>query len=269
MEIGTHRIARGLILSAMLFSTPALAEETREFCADRPGLGTPACTLAPGEAMIEIGAASWERSRDPATVADTITLGDALMRFGLGKTTEVQIGLTGHVIQRERDRASGAVDRVSGIGDATLSIRQSLSGANGPVALQGFVTVPVARRPIGSGEWSGGLLLPASVTLIEGFDLELTPEVDLLPNEGRPGHHVAWGGVVGLTRPLSEQVSLTSEVAAFRDDDPDGHSTDARVAASLAWQVAKRVQLDFEADVGLTQGAPDHVLAIGFAWKFR
>jgi hypothetical protein len=261
---------RTLAAGALMFAaTPVLAEAPREFCADRPGLGTPNCTLAPGAAVVEIGVAAWERARSAATVADEIILGDALLRLGLTPSTEVQIGLTSHVIQRERDRASGSVDRVSGIGDATLAIRQGLDGPNGPVAIQAFVTLPVAPRPIGSGAWSAGLLLPTSVPLSEGFDLELTPEIDLLPNGDRPGRHVAWGGVVGLSRPLTDSLSLTGELAAFRDEDPDGRSTDARVAASLAWQVAARVQLDFEADLGLSRGAPDHALALGFAWQFR
>jgi hypothetical protein len=263
---------RAATIAALLLLTPgrpAMAEDAREFCADRPGLGTPTCTLAPGAAVIETGVAGWERSRSAESVDDEITLGDALLRVGLGESTEVQLGLTSHVIQRSRDRASGEVERVSGVGDATLAVRQGLAGPNGPVAIQAFVTLPVAKRPIGSGAWSAGFLLPASVTLSQGFDLELTPEIDLTPNADRPGRHVAWGGVVGLSRPLTERLSLTGELAAFRDEDPDERSTDARVAASLAWQVAERLQVDFEADLGLSNGAPDHALALGFAWQFR
>ncbi len=255
--------------TVMVLATPALADEAREFCANRPGLGTPACTLAPGRAMIEVGLAGWDRSSDAQTIADDVTLGDALLRVGVTETTEVQLGLTGHVIQRSRDRASGTVDRVTGIGDGTIAIRQSLSGPGGNVAVQVFATAPLAKSPIGSGEWSGGILLPASFELPSGFEIGLTPELDLAVNESRSGRHIAWGGVVGLSHGLGPQLSLTGEVAAFRDEDPDGHSTDARVAGSLAWQVAERFQIDFEVDAGLTASAPDRTLAIGVAWQFR
>lgn len=259
----------GCAAAMLLAASPALAEEARDFCADRPGLGTPACTLAPGTAMVEVGVAGWDRTRDAGTVADEVTLGDALLRVGVSPTTEVQLGLTGHVIQRERDRQTGAIDRVTGIGEGTLAVRQSLSGPDGPVAIQAYVTVPLAKRPIGSGEWSGGVLLPMGFELPAGFALDLTPQLAIAANARGSGHHLAWGGVVGLTHALGEQLSLTGEVGAFRDQDPDGHSTDARVAASLAWQVHERLQLDFEADLGLSAGAPDHVLAVGFAWQFR
>ena len=75
--------------------------------------------------------------------------------------------------------------------------------------------------------------------------------------------------IVGLSHPLARQLTLTGEVAAFRDDDPAGHSTDTRVAGSLAWQVSQGFQLDFEADAGLSSGAPDRSLAFGLAWQFR
>jgi len=256
-------------VSLLAFASPALAEETREFCADRPGLGTPACTLAPGTAMLEIGAAAWDHSRNAATVEDEVTLGDALLRLGVTETTEVQFGLTGHVVQRSRDRATGLLDRASGLGDGTIAIRQGLAGPNGKVALQAYVTVPLAKPPIGSGEWSGGLLLPFGFDLPSGFTFDVTPEIDLAANEVGGGHHLAWGGVAGLTHDLVDTVSLTGEIGVLHDDDPSEPSTDARLALSLAWQPAERFQIDFEADAGLSDGAPDRVLAIGLAWQFR
>jgi hypothetical protein len=249
---------------------PATAHaEERDFCANRPGLGTPACTLAPGSAMVELGIGAWDHSSDAGSVEDDTTFGDALLRVGVTETAEVQLGLTSHVTQRTRDRTTGAVDHVTGIGDGTLAVRQSLSGPNGKIALEAFATLPFAKQPIGSGEWSGGLLLPADFDLPSGFEIDFTPELDLAANASGTGHHVAWGGVVGLSHALGKAVTLTCELAAFRDDDPDGHNTDARVAGSLAWQVSDRFQLDFEADAGISAGAPDRSLAIGLAWQFH
>jgi len=256
----------GLCLSLALGFAPQIAHaEDRDFCANRPGLGTPACTLAPGRAMIEVGLAGWDHTSDSASVEDEVTLGDALLRVGVTETTEVQIGLASHVIDRSRDRVTGVVMRDAGIGDGTFAVRQSLSGPNGKVALQAFVTAPLR----GGGPASFGMLLPAGFDLPSGFEIDFTPEVDLAANESGNGHHLAWGGVVGLSHPLGKQVSLTGEVAAFRDEDPTGHSTDARVAGSIAWQVGEHFQLDFEADAGLSSGAPDRSLLFGLAWQFR
>ena len=259
-----------LCLTVALRPLPASAHaEERDFCANRPGLGTPACTLAPGSAMVEVGIGAWDHSSDAHSVEDDTTLGDALLRVGVTETAEVQFGLTSHVIQRTRDRKTGAVSRVAGIGDGTLAVRQSLSGPNGKIALEAFATLPFAKQPSGIGEWSGGLLLPADFELPSGFEIDFTPELDVSANASGVGHHLSWGGVVGLSHALGKAVTLTGEMEAFRDDDPDGHSTDARVAGSLAWQVSSRFQLDFEADAGISAGAPERSLAVGLAWQFR
>lgn len=254
-------------LPLLLAAAPAAAQD-RDFCADRPGLGTPACTLAPGQAMIEVGLAGWDHLSDPYSVEDDLTFGDALLRVGLDPRTEVQIGLGGYASNRLRDRASGLIVRTRGAGDVTIALRRGIAGPNGPVALHVFATLPTGAKGIGAGDWSGGVLLPADLSLPNGFELDLTPELDLVPNSSGSGHHAAWGGVVGVSHDLGRKVSVEAELAAWRDEDPAGASTDARAAISLAWQVSPSWQLDFEADHGLTSTAPRHSLAVGFAHRF-
>ena len=138
-----------------LAPAPAQAQE-RDFCANRPGIGTPPCTLAPGNAMIEATIAAWDHSADAATIGDQLTVGDLAMRMGVTPSTEIQFGLTSYIRDRERDRASGAVSHTSGRGDAFIAVRQGLAGPNGPVALQGFITVPpgAGRQVRATGAWA-------------------------------------------------------------------------------------------------------------------
>ena len=244
-------------------ASPALAQD-RDFCANRPGLGTPPCTLAPGSAMIETGVAEWDHSADASGTDDSETFGDLLLRVGVSQSAEVQFGLTSFTLDRMRDRA-GVVTRTSGVGEAFLGVRRGLAGPNGPLAIEAFVSAP----PGHAGRWSAGMLLPASVNLPGDFQLALTPEVDLAADADGRGRHLAYGGVVGLSRNLAANVSLAGELGAFEDADPAGHSLDARLAGSLAWQATPRLQVDFEADAGLSAGAPDTALMIGFAGRFR
>ncbi|HSQ95563.1 MAG TPA: transporter [Croceibacterium sp.] len=247
-----------------LLATPALAQE-RDFCANRPGLGTPPCTLAPGSAMIETGVAEWDHSADAASTDDSTTFGDLLLRVGVSQGAEVQFGLTSFTHDRVRNRATGVVVHSSNVGDALVAVRQGIAGPNGPVAIETFVSAP-ADHP---GHWSAGVLLPASVDLPAGFQFALTPEIDLAADAGGGGRHLAYGGVLGLSHALAATVSVAGELAAFEDADPAGRSLDARLAASLAWQATPRLQLDVEADAGLSAGAPDTALMIGFAERFR
>jgi hypothetical protein len=256
-----------LVLHFALIATPALAQDG-DFCADRPGLGTPACTIGTGQAMVELGLLGWDHSADPAEIDDDLTYGDLLVRVGLDDRTELQVGLGGYGSARSRDRPGGATSHVSGLGDVSIGLRRSLSGPGGPIALQAFVTLPTGHSGIGAGDWGAGLLLPMGYQLPMGFELDLTPELDAAVNVSGSGRHLAWGGVAGLAHGLGPDLSLAAEIGVWRDQDPAGHATDVRSALSLAWQVGKDWQLDAEGDVGLTAAAPRHSLMLGLARRF-
>jgi hypothetical protein len=256
--------AAGLLLLA---ASPACAED-REFCADRPGQTTPPCTLAPGQVMIETAAASWTRDSDPGSRTDTLTLGSSLLRAGITSRLEAQFGWAPYGVQWLRDTASGAVSRQSGTGDITLGLTYGLAGANGPVALQGFVTLPTGGAAIGAGDWGAGLRLPAQVPLSSVIALTLTPELDAAVNQSGSGRHLAYGGAAGLGFALSGRINLGVDLAMFRDEDPDGATTLANGGASLAWQVRKNTQLDLGGTVGLNRASPDGTLYLGIAHRF-
>lgn len=256
-----------LILPLALMASPVLAQGD-DFCVDRPGLGTPACTLGAGQAMIELGLAGWDHSADPASTQDDLTFGDMLARIGLDDRTEVELGLGGYSAVRTRDRSGATIMRQHGLGDISLGLRRSLSGPGGPVALQGIVTLPTGHSGIGAGDWGAGVLLPVSITLPGGFELDLTPEADAAVNASGTGRHFAWGGVAGLSHAIGRKFTLESEIGAWRDNDPSGHATDMRTALSLAWQAGKVWQVDIEGDLGLTAAAPRHSLIVGLARRF-
>ena len=256
-----------LALPLVLIAVPTAAKAD-DFCADRPGLGTPACTMPTGQVMAEVGLLGWDHLADPSSVEDDLTYGDLLVRVGLDDRTELQVGLGGYSANRSRDRLSGGLTRQSGLGDLSLGLRRSLSGPGGPVALQVTVTMPSGHSGIGAGDWGASALLPMGVELPAGFEFDVTPEVDAAVNASGSGRHLAWGGVAGLGHAVGTKVSMEAEIGAWRDNDPAGHATDARGALSLAWQAGKDWQLDLEGDVGLTAAAPRHSLMVGIAHRF-
>ena len=252
----------------LLFQACGAWADDPDFCVDRPGLGTPACTLKSGRAMIEVAPIAWDHSSDTETVEDDLTYGQALLRYGLDDKTEFQLGLNGYGTVRLRDRTSGGLTRGKGFGDTTLALRRSISGSGGPVALQAFVTLPTGSNGIGAGDWGAGLLVPIAIDLPANFELDLTPELDAAVNLSGAGRHFAWGGVVGLSHPLASDSTASAEVGARRDMEPASHTTFVRFAVSLAWQVASDVQIDFEGDLGLSADAPRHSLLVGLARRF-
>ena len=259
-----------LFIAALAFSAfalPDLARADDDMCVDRPGLDTPACTLAKGRVMLEMGLAGWDHSTTATGREDTVTLADTTARIGLGHATEVQVGVGGWGHQRVR--GTGRVGTAHGMGDATVALRHGFgSEDDARVALQIFATLPIGRQSIGAGDWGAGLIVPVALPLPSGFELSLSPEVDAAVNGDGHGRHLAWGSSLSLSHDVAKGLSLTGEIAAWRDDDPAGHSTDARLAASLAWRAGRSLQLDIEFDKGIAAGAPDHALMIGFARQF-
>lgn len=262
-----------LVIAALLaaVASPALAQDLREFCGDRPGLGTPACTVDPGHLQIEAGLGDWTLDKQPDSRSDTILAGDVSLRYGIGDTTELRLGWTAYGHIRERDRASGALEQTSGIGDVTVGLKQNVMNPAGDalsIALLPFATLPTGKREIGRGTWSAGLVVPIDYELSKGIDLQLTPEIDAAADEDGDGRHLAYGTVVGIDFDLAEKIALDAEVQITRDRDPSGRTTMALGGLALDYMVQEQTQLDIGAVAGLNHNSPDIELYFGVSRKF-
>lgn len=244
--------------------------QERPFCADRPGLGTPACTVDPGHAMAELGMLDWTLDRAGGTRTDMLIAGDALVRAGLTDTLEAQIGWTafGHV----RERAAGRAARIAGgTGDVRIAVRRNLSHPDGSgfsAAAMPFVSLPTGGDAIGAGDWGAGLIVPLSFALTDRIGVAVTPEIDAAVDADRHGRHLAYGSVIGLGASLSSALSGTVELQATRDDDPSGRTTQTLAGLSFALQPRGDLQFDIGAVAGLDADSPDLELYVGMARRF-
>lgn len=249
----------------------AQAEELRPLCADRPGLGTPACTVDQGRTIVELGGGDWTLDRDDAQRSDSLLAGELLVRHGVTPNLEVQAGWTAFGTVRTRDKASGAVSRSSGIGDVTVAARYNLSNPDGSgfsAAIMPYATLPTGGQAIGAGDWGAGLILPVTYSLSDTIGIELTPEIDAAVDSDRNGRHLAYGSVIGLSAALSSSVSGAIEVQMTRDEDPAGPATQALAGLSFGWQPGDNLQLDAGAVAGLNSASPDIELYFGITRRF-
>src|SRR3546814_7519690 len=67
-----------MLVAALAAATPALAEEGRALCPDRPGLGTPACTVDVGAVVLEVGVADWTLDDNADSRTDSWAFGAAV-----------------------------------------------------------------------------------------------------------------------------------------------------------------------------------------------
>ena len=261
-----------LLLAPLLLSAGAAhAEDLRDFCGDRPGLGTPACTIDKGHLQIEAGLGDWTLDKQPDSRTDTILSGDLLARYGLTDSLEARIGWTAYGHVRTRDRTSGDVSRQSRVGDVTVGLKQNLMNPDGSgfsIALLPFASLPVGRQPVGAGDWGAGLVMPINYELSDAIQLEFTPEIDAAVDEDGHGRHLAFGGVIGAADKISETVTATLEYQAERDRDPSGHETQQLAGLSVAWLAQDQLQFDLGTNVGLNHAAPDVELYFGISRKF-
>lgn len=251
------------------FASAAWAqEEERPFCSDRPGVNTPPCTMVPGQVMLETSFADWELERGGGERTDTFAFANTLVRVGVIRIGEAQIGWTplGHV--RERVSATGPVGKTTGVGDLYLAWRQSLTGVRGPVAVQGFVTLPIGADAIGAGTWTAGVLLPVSFDLTTNLSFAATPQVSAEADEDGDGRHLFYGTAAGLSFGLSSVLGASAELSAFRDNDPAGDTTQIAATGSVAWQIGEEQQVDAQVGIGLNRDTPDVQVIVGLARRF-
>ncbi len=256
-------------LLALAAAAPAAAQE-REFCPERPGLETQACIVDRGRVMVESSLADWTRDRRSDGTTDTILIGDTLVRVGVTDRLEVRAGWQPFGYERTRD-ATGAVDRVGRVGDATVGLKASLLHPDGKglsIAVLPSVTLPVGRQPIGGGRAEPSLLLPVSYDLSDAIEIGVTPSIRALANEDAGGQHLRYGAAAGATVKLSETITIGADASLARDQDPGEHTTRARAAMTFAWQPTDDWQLDTSAVAGLNRDTADVEMIAGIARRF-
>ena len=263
---------RAAVLIVTLIGLPAAAAaQERDYCPERPGIDTPACTMAPGRVSIETSLADWTRDDTPDMRSDTVLIGDTLIRVGVSDTVEARIGWTPFGHAHVRDKTSGAIDSADRVGDVTLGLKANLRNPDGSgfsVAALPYVSLPVGRAPIGAGDWGAGFLLPVSYDLSEAVSLAFTPEIDAAVDEDGDGRHLAYSLAGGIGVKLTDKVTATPELQVLRDDDPGGHTTQGYAALSFAYSASDDLQFDIFGAAGLNPESSDAEVYAGVARRF-
>lgn len=266
----------GRIASLALAAAPLLlaagtarAGTLRDLCPDRPGLGTPPCTIDPGHIMIELGLGDWTLTRQGGEREDDLATGDLLVRYGLTSNLEMQVGWTAYT--HIRTRSGNLVQRTGGAGDVTIALRRNLHNPDGTgfsLALMPYATLPTGRDGIGAGDWGAGLLVPMTWQLPHGVTLDLTSEADAAVDGDGHGRHLAYSEIFGVDLAVTSKIGATAELEVAHDEDPAGHSSPLLAGFSADWTPNDNLQLDLGTNVGLNRASPDVEVYFGVARRF-
>jgi hypothetical protein len=269
MMIKGMTVHLGAVLT-LLCAVPVLADsDLRDICPTRPGLATPPCIVDSGHVLVELSGVDWTIDQQGSAREETALIGDLIVRLGVDRMSEIEIGFTPFGPMRRRD--DQLVERTSGPGDVTLALKRSLQNPDGSgvsIAVQPYAIVPTGGKTIGAGDWGVGFLIPMSFALSDKVHIMLTPEIDGAVDEDREGRHLAYGTIGGVEIELTTSISTVIELSMMHDDDPDGAETEALAALSFAWQPADDWQLDIGGAVGLNQESPNTELYFGVSRRF-
>ena len=123
--IGISSRLAAAVLGLALAAGPALADEAeRDFCADRPGKGSPTCTLDPGRFQAEAGFIDYSRYDHGGVEASEYGYGTMTLRWGRTDSLEGQVLWTPYVVAREKIGATTFEE--TGTGDLGGSLRQNM-----------------------------------------------------------------------------------------------------------------------------------------------
>lgn len=273
---GKQMQTKGILAAvAAILAAPAIAQDDpgrplRELCSERPGLTTAACTVDDGHIQAEVGG-EWTLEKSEGAREDRVDVADILLRYGLGSTTEVQLGWTAYGYVRKR-QAPGDIAVATGIGDVTFGLKQNLrhpaeSDRGLAIAILPLVTIPSGASEVGDGDWSARLIVPASYKLDDTISVAISPEIDAAANDGRSGRHLSYGSAIGLQIQIVEGVRISPEMQILRDNDPDNQSTQVSASFSCGMQVSRASQFDLQTVVGLNRDTPDFRILAGYTRK--
>ena len=251
----------------------APASALRPLCTDRPTKSTSPCTVDAGHIQVESDLFNVTVDRGGGLTTVTWLATNPTIKLGLTDTLDGEVNLAPFVSVRTRDRSTGQVSRISGVGDLSLRLKWSLLGESGGAvafALSPYVKLPTARVGVGNGAVEGGLIAPVNLNLPAGWSLVIDPEVDVLKNATDDGRHLNASGLLSLSRGVSKTLTLSAELWTDRDFGPGAARTQVSADIGAAYSPAKAPnwQLDGGVNFGLNRQTPAAQAYLGVSRRF-
>jgi hypothetical protein len=246
------------ILAVALAATAA-AQDPEPLVGDRPDFTESATTITPGRIQLEAGfsQANVEESR-------LTTLGELLLRFGLGKNTEGRLTLGSFAWLSEPGSKS------DGLTDIALGVKQRFFLNDGLVpetALLITVTLPTG---------ADGVTFEELQALFTGaFAWELSSIFNLGANLGyshaysptfRDRFH-SWWGSLALGAGVTERLGVFVEAFGYNREEKEGDAN-GYGDAGITYLLGEDLQLDARVGTGLNGNDNEWFWGVGVVWRF-
>ena len=277
MRRGHRRLAVAALGLAIGFpAAPAVADDAgalRPLCTDRPTKSTAPCTVDAGHVQIETDLFNFIVDRTGGGDLRTWLFTNPTIKYGLTANLDAEINMAPYALVTSRDPATGVTSRTSGVGDLFVRLKWNLlgnAGGNVGLALSPFVKFPTASGGIGNGVVEGGVIAPVNINLPANWSVTIDPEIDLQKNAGDGGRHINTSGLISLSRGVSKTLTLSAELWADQNFDPQGEQTQVSADLGAAFVPAKapNVQFDGGVNFGLNHNTPGTQVYVGVSRRF-
>ncbi len=246
-------ILAGMAPSHAQQQPPAVAS-AEPIATDRPAVANSSVVVPPGSLQVENG--FLETSSQGQSVVDGP---ESLVRLGIAKRTELRFTVPDYF----HNLSSGSG---SGFGDFAFGIKEQLGPTPGKfdVSVILFLSFPTGANTLSSGGYDPGLQVPWSRALSANWTAAGTLSV-YWPTQGH-ARNVTGESTFLLDRQLTKPWDAFVEYAG---DFPENGSPRHLLHFGTALKIANQQQIDFHVGVGLSSAAVDHLVGIGYSFRFQ
>ena len=222
---------------------------------DRPAVTASSVVVQAGSLQVENG--FLETSNQGQSVVDAP---ESLLRFGLAKKTELRFTAPDYFNNLTTGNGVG-----SGFGDLAFGIKQQIGPVHRfDVSVIAFISLPTGANGVSSGGYDPGLQVPWSRALPANWTAAGMFSVYWLTQSHT--RNVTGEATFLLDRQLTKPWDAFVEYAG---DFPEVGGPRHLLHFGTAVKIAPQQQIDFHVSVGLSSAAVDHLIGVGYSFRFQ
>ena len=233
---------------------PPSADSAGPISTDRPAVTNSSVVVPPGSLLVENG--FLETSSQGQSILDGP---ESLVRFGVAKRTELRFTVPDYF--HNLNTGGG-----TGFGDFAFGVKEQLGPTPGKfdVSVILFLSFPTGSNTVSSGGYDPGLQVPWSRALSTNWTAAGMFSV-YWPTQGRT-RNVTGESTFLFDRQLTKPWDAFVEYAG---DFPEVGGPQHLLHFGTALKITAQQQIDFHVGVGLSSATVDHLIGIGYSFRFQ
>jgi hypothetical protein len=233
---------------------PSGVDASGPIATDRPAVTNSSVVVPADNLQVENG--FLETSNEGQSIVDGP---ESLVRFGIAKRTELRLTVPDYYYNPNAGPESG-------FGDLALGVKQQLGPIPGKfdVSVIVFLSFPTGARTVSSGGYDPGVQVPWSRALSADWTAAGMFSVYWPTQNGT--RNVTGESTFLLDRQLTKPWDAFVEYAG---DFPENGGPRHLLHFGTALKITEQQQVDFHVGVGLSSAAVDHLVGIGYSFRFQ